>query len=342
MPDIQPDRTGRSGSVPNDWGNALARRWAPQLPRPLRTGFTKLMYALRALASASGELRYPDGKGIPLSQIATAACADLKDVRAWLAGGIAAGILAARQLAGRATVYCLVLHPAPNWAAAVAVIQQHADRRRQRRQKAGTPAPWTEPDQPREHPAPDASTPGDSPSTPAWGDSPSTPEPSTPGDSPHPHPGGQSPAHLGGPSPSQPCSDHVLHQEMAGVGPQPQDARGRARDEDDHRPAEEDAPGERPALRAVPELGGRGRRHGPDRYPGQAPLLLPVPGTHSDTMPGHLTDDDRERLRAAATPELVRQAVRELGHGSAVTLYGRHLVWTHAPDLLHIPTERTS
>lgn len=54
----------KEGGVPNSFGNALAWKWTRQMPRGLKGGFLTMLYALRAMAAASGELRFKDGKPI--------------------------------------------------------------------------------------------------------------------------------------------------------------------------------------------------------------------------------------------------------------------------------------
>ncbi|MFE7517657.1 hypothetical protein ACFU8I_41485, partial [Streptomyces sp. NPDC057540] len=128
MDDEQPRR--ESGSVPNSFGNKLARTWAPQLPRPLTGGFLTLLYVLRAMASADGRLRYErDGAPITIGQIAGACRSDQKDVRLYLKAAQAAGVVTVVKDAngrgatrGKATMYALVLTPWPDWNAAACIV----------------------------------------------------------------------------------------------------------------------------------------------------------------------------------------------------------------------------
>ncbi|MGW1546637.1 hypothetical protein [Streptomyces sp. NPDC002346] len=128
-----------SGSVPHAYGNALAWRWSREMPTSLRRGFLTLLYALRAIANANGELRFPDGP-IRIQDIAKTAGANEKDTRRYLNAGIAAGVVAVKgeQKRGKATLYTLVLSPMPDWGAAEDSLKST------RRPPAKTPAPWQE------------------------------------------------------------------------------------------------------------------------------------------------------------------------------------------------------
>ncbi|MFB7074272.1 hypothetical protein, partial [Streptomyces sp. NPDC056290] len=174
----------QSGSVPHHFGNALARQWAPVMPRELTGGFLTLLYVLRALASADGRLRYErDGKAITIAQISKAARSDQKDVRDFLEAAVAAGVVAVvddghgqGRTRGRAVMYALLLCPAPDWQAAAAKLW--AARQLKAEQRAAKAARKA---------ARDAQTSGDSPPTPdsdTSGDSPPTPKGPTSGDCP--------------------------------------------------------------------------------------------------------------------------------------------------------------
>ncbi|TXS26173.1 hypothetical protein EAO71_21560 [Streptomyces sp. ms191] len=132
--------TRAPGSVPNAYGNAIAWRWAREMPTALRRGFLTLLYALRAIANANGELRFPD-KPIRIQDIAKAAGADEKDTRRYLNAAIAAGVVAVKgeQKRGKATLYTLVLCPVPDWGAAEDVLKTT------RRKPGKSPAPWQQP-----------------------------------------------------------------------------------------------------------------------------------------------------------------------------------------------------
>lgn len=126
-----------SGSVPNAYGNKLAWHWAREMPTALRRGFLTLLYALRAMANANGELRFPDGP-IRIQDIAKAAGADEKDARRYLNAAVAAGVVAIKgeQKRGKATLYTLILTPVPDWGAAEDVLKTT------RRKPGKVPAPW--------------------------------------------------------------------------------------------------------------------------------------------------------------------------------------------------------
>lgn len=139
--------------MPNTFGNALAWRWAREMPRALKPGLLTLLYALRAMANASGELRFGDGKPIRIQDIAKAAGADEKDARDRLDAAIRAGVVMVKgeRRQGRRTLYAILPIPRPDWAAAVAYLegvkQLREDAKQERAAKKGTArkaAPWTE------------------------------------------------------------------------------------------------------------------------------------------------------------------------------------------------------
>lgn len=129
--------TRASGSVPNAYGNALAWRWSREMPTALRRGFLTLLYALRAIANANGELRFPDGP-IRIQDIAKAAAVREKDARRYLNAGIAAGVVTVKgeQKRGKATLYVLMVDPKPDWGAAEKVLNET------RRAAGKSSAPW--------------------------------------------------------------------------------------------------------------------------------------------------------------------------------------------------------
>lgn len=312
-----------SGSVPHAYGNALARRWAPELPRQLTGGFLTLLYVLRAMASADGRLRYErDGAPITIAQIATACRSDQKDVRLYLQAAVAAGVVAVledakgrRQTRGRATMYALVLCPAPDWSAAAGVVWVAQQiKAEQRAAKAARKA------------ARDAESSGDSPlnstTDNSSGDSPPNPTPTGSGDSPPTGFGGQSPTDLGGQSPDHPGLTHELPHEMAGVGPQAEAAR--APEEDSAAPAPQ------PPRLVPPQTGDDRPRRRPGKdssCQGQRALLLPVhtPPTGAE---------GQKQPPTAPTDDEVRQAIHGLGPAGAVALYGNARVW---PVLAQLP-----
>jgi len=129
--------TRAAGSVPHAYGNALAWRWSREMPTALRRGFLTLLYALRAMANANGELRFPD-KPIRIQDIAKAAAVREKDARRYLDAAIAAGVVAVKgeQRRGKPTLYVLMVDPSPDWGAAEDVLKRTV------RPSGKGPAPW--------------------------------------------------------------------------------------------------------------------------------------------------------------------------------------------------------
>ncbi|MGA5424557.1 hypothetical protein [Streptomyces lavendulocolor] len=134
--------TRASGSVPHAYGNAIAWRWSREMPTALRRGFLTLLYALRAMANANGELRFPD-KPIRIQDIAKSAGASEKDARRYINAAIAAGVVAVKgeQRRGKPTLYVLVVERSPNWRAAVHYLEKT------RRPAGKRPAPWQQPEE---------------------------------------------------------------------------------------------------------------------------------------------------------------------------------------------------
>ncbi|MEU2062878.1 hypothetical protein [Streptomyces sp. NPDC013455] len=131
--------TAASGSVPNAFGNALAWKWTRQMPTAVRrTGLPTLLYALRAMANAAGELRFADRKPIRIQDIAKAACANEKDTRRYLDAAMRAGVVGVlgERRRGTPTLYVLLLTPVPDWAAAEEYLRGTA------RKPGKRPAAW--------------------------------------------------------------------------------------------------------------------------------------------------------------------------------------------------------
>lgn len=132
-----------SGSVPNAFGNALAWKWTRSMPPAVRrSGLPTLLYALRAMANAAGELRFTgDRKPIRIQDIAKAACCDEKDARRYLEAAEKAGVVMVRgeRRRGRPTLYIVVPQPWPDWGAAAAHLEATKRDRPGRK-----PGPWTE------------------------------------------------------------------------------------------------------------------------------------------------------------------------------------------------------
>lgn len=130
-----------SGSVPNAFGNALAWKWTRQMPTYVRrSGLPTLLYALRAMSNAAGELRFGDRKAIRIQDIAKAACAAEKDARRYLEAAIRAGVVTTRgqRKRGVPTLYVLLPSPFPNWQAAEDHLRATA------RKPGKRPAAWQE------------------------------------------------------------------------------------------------------------------------------------------------------------------------------------------------------
>lgn len=138
------------GSVPNAYGNALAWKWVPNMPSALKRAHVHtLLYALRSMASAGGELRFADRKPMRIQDIARAAGCDEKDARDRLEAAIKAGVVRVlgERRRGRSALYCLAMNPFPDWAAAVAYLEGAKALReeaRQRREAERKAAPWSE------------------------------------------------------------------------------------------------------------------------------------------------------------------------------------------------------
>ena len=138
-----------SGSVPNAYGNALAWRWVPSMPAALkRSNVHTLLYALRSMASAAGELRFADRKPMRIQDIARAAGCDEKDCRDRLEAAIRAGVVrAGERRRGRSALYVIVPTPVPDWSAAVAyldAVKAEREEARKKREANRKAAPWAE------------------------------------------------------------------------------------------------------------------------------------------------------------------------------------------------------
>jgi hypothetical protein len=108
-----------------------------------------LLYALRSMASASGEIRFGDRKPMRIKDIARAAGCDEKDCRDRLEAAMRAGVVrvVGARRRGSSTLYVILPTPFPDWAAAVAylaMVKQEREEARQRREAARKAAPWAE------------------------------------------------------------------------------------------------------------------------------------------------------------------------------------------------------
>lgn len=141
MPDQQPDHA--SGGVPHSFRNILYWRWSRELPRPLKQGFVKLLYALGTAANTRGELKFAgDGRPMRISDIAAGAVMDEKDCLRHIDAAIAAGVVVVlgTRRRGTQTVYQVVVLPNPDWTAAVASLDASQPAKKRTRK----PAPWQE------------------------------------------------------------------------------------------------------------------------------------------------------------------------------------------------------
>ncbi|MFF4900524.1 hypothetical protein [Streptomyces sp. NPDC001068] len=125
--------TRKDGAVPNSFGNALAWTWTRQMPRGLKGGFLCTLYALRAMAAPSGELRFKDGKPIRIQDIAKAAGCREQDARRYMQAGRLAGVVLVdgERRRGRATRYVIAPVAWPNWQAAADYLKGTARRRKE-------------------------------------------------------------------------------------------------------------------------------------------------------------------------------------------------------------------
>ncbi|MFG2722690.1 hypothetical protein ACGFW5_30990 [Streptomyces sp. NPDC048416] len=216
-----------SGSVPHAFGNAIAWRWSREMPASLkRSGMLTLLYALRAMANASGELKFHgDHKPIRIQDIAKAAGADEKDTRERMEAAILAGVVMVKgeRRRGRASLYVVMVTPWPDWSAAAAFLDA-AKARREAAKKGRAdrrPAPWAE-EKPGEKFG------GRSPELdgPEFGGPPPELTDGTAeevrGTAPRLSSGDRPPNGSGDRPPNNPGTTHVITQERAEVVPQPQ------------------------------------------------------------------------------------------------------------------------
>lgn len=144
------EQTPASGSVANAYGNALAWKWVPSMPAALKRAHVHtLLYALRSMASASGELRFADRKPMTIKAISRAAGCDERDARDRLDASIKAGVVrvVGERRRGRSALYVILPTPFPDWAAAVAhleTVREEREAARQRREADRKAAPWAE------------------------------------------------------------------------------------------------------------------------------------------------------------------------------------------------------
>ncbi|MFJ5723704.1 hypothetical protein [Streptomyces sp. NPDC093149] len=129
----------KDGAVPNSFGNALAWKWTWQMLRGLKGGFLTMLYALRAMAAPSGELRLRDGKPIRIQDLAKAAGCREHDARRYLDAGIRAGVVLVdgERRRGKPTRYAITGDvPWPDGKAAEDYLKDTAPRRSQNEEPA--------------------------------------------------------------------------------------------------------------------------------------------------------------------------------------------------------------
>lgn len=241
------------GSVPNAFGNALAWKWVPNMPAALRrTRFTTLLYVLRTMSNAAGEMRFNgDRKAIRIQDIARAAGIREKDARSFLEAAEAAGLVTVKgeRRRGKPTLYVLLLCPNPNWGAALDVVEA-------KKQPSGQkPPPWKQTESSGDRSPNSFGHPQPEPSEDGTEEVRATAAPSGSG---HRSPNGS-----GDRSPNNPGKAKGLPQDMAGLGEQPQEVAA-PDGKDDHSNQGQDQDGAaRPDLGNVaaftfcPECGNR-------------------------------------------------------------------------------------
>ncbi|MEC3995231.1 hypothetical protein VSR01_17480 [Actinacidiphila sp. DG2A-62] len=217
--------TGRApGCPPHEFGNALAWKWTRDMPTSLKGGFLTTLYAMRAMASASGQLRFSgDGKPIRIQDIAKASGCREKDARRYLEAAIRAGVVAVigERRRGKPTLYMLVNCPWPGWEAAAHYLKETArPKKSDDGESSGHSGPNSEGD------PEDGSSGHSGPNLDADLDDEVRATAARMGSG---HSGPNGSGHSG---PNNPGSTQELPQEMAGVVPQPQERAGE-RGEDD-------------------------------------------------------------------------------------------------------------
>ncbi|WP_411092242.1 hypothetical protein [Streptomyces sp. 049-1] len=281
--------TRKDGSVPNSFGNALAWTWTRQMPRGLKGGFLTLLYALRAMAAPSGELRFKDGKPIRIQDIAKAAGCREQDARRYLEAGLRSGVVQVDgdRRRGRATRYVILPTPWPNWTAAEQYLKGTARRRKEEEPEQGSDHGGTNsPETGSDH----GGTNDNGPQRPELGDESGERVRATEARMGSDH-SGTSGSGLGGPN-NPGVTQGVTHV-LADVGSQAQVVGGSAANSDHSSENQGQAADEefgrcevcssrvRPGRNRCPdhrEEQPRGRkRQAARRQPIQAPLLMPVP-----------------------------------------------------------------
>ncbi|CAM5481048.1 MULTISPECIES: hypothetical protein [Streptomyces] len=271
----------KEGAVPNSFGNALAWRWTREMPRSLKGGFLTMLYALRAMAAPSGELRFKDGKPIRIQDLARAAGCREHDARRYLDAGIRAGVVLVigQRRRGTPTRYAIPngTTPWPDWKAAEDYLKATARRRAQDEGPEGGSG----------HSGTNQFGPQRQELAAADEESVRSTEARMGSD----HSGTTGSGHGG---PNNPGSSHGASQEVADVVPQPQVVGGSSAQSEQSANQDDDQGGQpldrcevcgvplvRPGKRCSTHRETRARRKPRDgrSKPVQAPLLMPVPRT---------------------------------------------------------------
>ncbi|MDX3069269.1 hypothetical protein PV518_45270 [Streptomyces sp. ND04-05B] len=285
----------KKGAVPNAFGNALAWKWTRQMPRGLKGGFLTMLYALRAMAAPSGELRFADGKPIRIQDLAKAAGCREHDARRYLDAGIRAGVVLVdgERRRGKPTRYSISsANPWPDWKAADDYLKATARRRTQDDDSGGSSgrSGTNSGDASSDHGGPNQIGPQRHELGAEGGESVRSTEARM--GSVHSGPTGS--GHGG---PNNPCSSHGVSQEMADVVPQPQvvggssaknDQSSNQDDDQDEQPFGRCEVCRTPLVRAGlkrcsahREAPARRRPREGRSKPVQGPLLMPVPSAPS-------------------------------------------------------------
>ena len=245
MTNEQQDPGHAPGCPPHEFGNALAWKWTREMPTSLKGGFLTTLYAMRAMASASGQLRFSgDGKPIRIQDIAKASGCREKDARRYLEAAIRAGVVAVigERRRGVPTLYMLVNCPWPGWEAAAGYLKGTARPRKSDDESSGRSGPNSG-DNGSGHSGPNSD--GEVRAAVARTDEEEVRATAARMGSGHSGPNGSGhsgPNGSGHSGPNNPGSTQELPQEMADVVPQPQQRVG-ARDEDAFPRQQQEKPG---------------------------------------------------------------------------------------------------
>ncbi|MEU9576240.1 hypothetical protein [Streptomyces chilikensis] len=170
-----------------------------------------MLYALRAMAAADGELRFRDGAPMRMTDLAKAAGCREQDARRYLDAAARAGVVQVPggRRRGRAARFVLVCQPYPDWTAAAAHLRATARTRKSTLCHASSGHGG----------ANSMNAPDFGPQRPELGAGEVPPAAARSGSA---HSGTTGSAHGG---PNTPGGTHGVSQEMADAGGQPQDTR---------------------------------------------------------------------------------------------------------------------